>query len=103
MKKYAVLLLSFVALAFRPAEEKQIQVFLVGDSTMANKPDRSKPERGWGMYLDQFFDAQTSVQNHGTNGRSTRNFRHEGRWAKLLAKEYPKWQQKWANPTGAKL
>jgi hypothetical protein len=31
-------------------------------------------------------------------------YAYAGTWAaKLLAKEYPKWQQKWANTTGAKL
>lgn len=31
-------------------------------------------------------------------------YAYAGTWpAKLLAKEYPRWQQKWANPTGAKL
>ncbi|QIL75147.1 glycosyl hydrolase family 28 protein [Hymenobacter sp. HDW8] len=89
MKKYAVLLLSLVALAFRPAEEKKVQVFLVGDSTMSEKPDRNKPERGWGMYFDQFFDGETTVQNHAMNGRSTRNFRHEGRWAKVMEQVKP--------------
>lgn len=76
MKKYPVLLLSLVALAFRPAEGKKVQVFLVGDSTMSEKPDRGKPERGGGMYFDEFLDGETTVQNHAMNGR---NFRHEGR------------------------
>ncbi len=36
-------------MAWRPAETPKTQIFLVGDSTMADKPDLSKPERGWGV------------------------------------------------------
>ncbi|UOG76542.1 glycosyl hydrolase family 28 protein [Hymenobacter tibetensis] len=81
-------LLAFVAFAFRPAAEAPVQIFLVGDSTMSNKP-LDKAERGWGMYFQQYFDAGTVVHNHAMNGRSTRNFRTEGRWAKVLEQVKP--------------
>jgi len=42
-------LAALLTAAFRPAAEPKTQIFLVGDSTMADKPDLTKPERGWGM------------------------------------------------------
>ncbi len=60
------------------------RLFLAGDSTMANKP-LDLPERGWGMALGAFFVDGVTVQNHAVNGRSTKSFIDEGRWAKLVA------------------
>ncbi|MBC8082780.1 MAG: right-handed parallel beta-helix repeat-containing protein [Hymenobacter sp.] len=92
MKQLAACLLALligVTFAFRPAAEAPVQIFLVGDSTMSDKP-LDKAERGWGMYFQQYFDdAGAVVRNHAVNGRSTRNFRHEGRWAKVLAEVKP--------------
>ncbi|SET53235.1 glycosyl hydrolase family 28 protein [Hymenobacter actinosclerus] len=89
MKYFSFLLLVAMLLAFRPAaDERKPTIFLVGDSTMSDKP-LDKAERGWGMYFRQYFDAGVRVQNHAMNGRSTRNFRHEGRWAKVLGQLQP--------------
>jgi lysophospholipase L1-like esterase len=66
------------------AAESAPQVFMIGDSTMANKP-LDLPERGWGMVLGQFFVDPAMVHNHAVNGRSTKSFIDEGRWDKVLA------------------
>ena len=57
-------------------------LYLIGDSTMANKPDpEHNPERGWGQALPQFLDTtRVAVRNHAVNGRSTRSFIAQGRW-----------------------
>jgi DNA sulfur modification protein DndE len=60
------------------------RVFLIGDSTMANKPI-DLPERGWGMAVGEFLREPGMVQNHAVNGRSTKSFIDEGRWAKVTA------------------
>lgn len=89
MKHLCLALLAVLLLAFRPAADDQNPtIFLVGDSTMSDKP-LDKAERGWGMYFRQYFDAGVTLQNHAMNGRSTRNFRHEGRWAKVLEQLKP--------------
>lgn len=77
-------LAALFAVAFRPAEAPKTQIFLVGDSTMSDKPDLSKPERGWGMAFGQYFDNGVVIRNTAVNGRSTRSFLREGRWAKVL-------------------
>jgi len=64
--------------AFLPTESPTI--FLVGDSTMAEKPLVGNPERGWGMALPAFLKEGVCVENHAKNGRSTKSFIREGRW-----------------------
>lgn len=58
---------------------------LVGDSTMADKPPLPvHPERGWGQLLREFMREPARVVNHAANGRSTKRFVDEKRWAHLL-------------------
>lgn len=78
-----VLSLAFVTAVFA-AGEPTPRLYLVGDSTMANKP-LDLPERGWGMALPAFFSVPAMVDNHAQNGRSTRSFIDEGRWEKVTA------------------
>ncbi|HEY9508542.1 MAG TPA: rhamnogalacturonan acetylesterase [Verrucomicrobiae bacterium] len=56
-------------------------VFMIGDSTMANKPlSPAQPERGWGQLLPLYFKPEVRVENLAVNGRSSKSFRDEGRW-----------------------
>lgn len=67
--------------------DKKPTLFLVGDSTMANKSDLSYPERGWGQLLPTLFDtSKIEIQNHARNGRSTRSFIYESRWDTVLSR-----------------
>ncbi len=77
-----VLLLAAVALtAFALPAKKKIKIFIIGDSTAANKLPKAYPETGWGMRLQSFFDSNyVVVDNRALNGRSTLSFRNEGRW-----------------------
>lgn len=65
-------------------EQAQPALFLIGDSTMADKPLADNPERGWGQLLPTFLGEQIAVRNHAMNGRSTRSFINEGRWDIVL-------------------
>ena len=77
-----------VAILFAPAEKTAI--FLVGDSTMANKAPGDAPETGWGMVFQQYFQSEKiSVQNHAMNGRSSKSFITEGRWKKVIDQVKP--------------
>jgi lysophospholipase L1-like esterase len=73
-----VLLLSF---AIPP---KKITVYLIGDSTMANKLPKAYPETGWGMPFVYFFDSTVVVDNRAKNGRSTRTFISENLWQPVV-------------------
>ncbi len=88
MKSKLLLLLSLFCLltAFR-SDKSPITIFMIGDSTMANKNiTGGNPERGWGMMLPGYFDKNVIVDNHAVNGRSSKSFIDEGRWDKVLSK-----------------
>lgn len=66
------------------AKPKPVTIYMVGDSTMANKEDKFYPETGWGMAFTQFFDDKVTVYNRAVNGRSTLSFINENRWQHVL-------------------
>jgi DNA sulfur modification protein DndE len=80
-KKFLLLAFSFFIFSF--VEPEPIRVFLIGDSTMANKQPADYPETGWGIPFASLFNEAVEVQNHAYNGRSTKSFRSEGRWQKV--------------------
>lgn len=69
----------------------RITIFMIGDSTMANKPvDDDNPERGWGQMLQSLLDPEfVYVENHAMNGRSSKSFIDEGRWDVVLERIRP--------------
>lgn len=72
------------------AAEGALHVYLIGDSTCATKNlDKENPERGWGQMFQPLFDTEVIVENHAVNGRSTRSFRKEGRWAPICDRLQP--------------
>lgn len=91
MKYRNLLLIASLALfAFAPAEQHKTTIFMVGDSTMANKPlGGGNPERGWGQMLGGYFDESVRVDNHAVNGRSSKSFIDEGRWEAVRQKIQP--------------
>ena len=65
-------------------------LYLVGDSTMADKPViPANAERGWGQMLPAYFNSSVRVENHALNGRSSKSFLDEGRWAAITNKLRP--------------
>jgi lysophospholipase L1-like esterase len=84
MKTLVKLIIVISLLSMAPSDSGKISVFLVGDSTMAQKDQNRFPETGWGMKLQQFFNDKVIVKNHAVNGRSTKSFIAEGKWQKVL-------------------
>lgn len=79
----AILLFS----AFITEKKDVITIFMIGDSTMANKSLKNgNLERGWGQMLPCFLTEDVAVDNHAMNGRSSLSFINEGRWDAVLAK-----------------
>ena len=80
MKLPALLLTAAVAFGAPPPAGPT--VYLVGDSTMATRSDSAATlERGWGQMLGRYLDRRVAVRNAAANGRSTKSFLAEGRWA----------------------
>lgn len=90
MKRILLSLLLLGAALQLSAGEQPLRIFLIGDSTCATKDLKNEnPERGWGHLFQPLFDEGVVVENHATNGRSTKSFRSEGRWQKVYDKLEP--------------
>ena len=92
MKNKLLLLIAglFVVLFSAFTSDKTITIFMIGDSTMANKPlEGDNQERGWGQVLGGFFSEEIVIDNHAKNGRSSKSFIDEGRWDVVLRKMKP--------------
>lgn len=104
MKKAFVLFNMIVfILLIQSCKQQPIQIFMAGDSTMANKP-LEKPvfdsiagdtifapfmERGWGQLLPEFFSDNIIVRNYAQNGRSSRTFIEQGWWDSITSNVKP--------------
>ena len=77
----ATALLVFCAFVSAPPK---IKVFIIGDSTASIKLKKHYPETGWGMPFADFFTEEVIVDNRAQNGRSTKSFLAENRWASVM-------------------
>ena len=90
MKRVALFSFILVLVVVLSSSKKHTTIFIIGDSTAANKSQfETNPERGWGMVLQGFFDENIWVDNHAVNGRSSKSFIDEGRWQKVFDKIKP--------------
>jgi lysophospholipase L1-like esterase len=64
--------------SFKGADK--VNIWLIGDSTMAAKKAERFPESGWGVELSDYVTEKAQVHNHAASGRSTKSFVDEGRW-----------------------
>ncbi len=82
--RFFLVILSTLLLSFTLVPKGEVTVYLVGDSTCADKSDNAFPETGWGTPFKTFFDESVTIENRARNGRSTKSFMEEGRWDKVL-------------------
>lgn len=69
--------------------QKKTSIYIIGDSTAANKQPKAYPETGWGMELQSFFKNSVVVDNRALNGRSTKSFLNENQWKPITEKLQP--------------
>lgn len=82
-----ILLGVFMIMSFFMFAQQKPTLWLIGDSTMANKKDPEKnPEHGWGQVLPSYITEGITIKNQASNGRSSKSFRDEGRWDKVMEK-----------------
>lgn len=84
MKK-CIFILSIICYGFTTNNVRPIHVFMIGDSTMANKVVSAIPEYGWGQVLPYFFTESVVINNHAINGYSSKSFIDEGKWDEVIA------------------
>lgn len=69
---FSILLCGLMCVPMSAAKRK---VHTIGDSTMSAYKPAATPKRGWGMYLQAFFNPDSvEVNNRGKSGASTRTF-----------------------------
>lgn len=85
---FLFLLAGFLLGAMLISPEK-ITIYLIGDSTCADKPLDDNPERGWGQLFTNFLNDDIIVDNHAKNGRSTKSFIDQGLWKTVYDKLKP--------------
>jgi lysophospholipase L1-like esterase len=73
-----ILLLCCLHFSLKRAEK--VNIWMIGDSTMAPKAAQVYPELGWGEGLSEYVTKKARVHNHAVNGRSSLSFINEGRW-----------------------
>lgn len=73
-----------VLMSFSFPQQGKIKVYLIGDSTIAEKEAKAYPETGWGMPFAYFFDEHVTVDNRARNGRSTKSFMYENLWQPVV-------------------
>lgn len=64
--------------------QKKITIWMIGDSTMAQKSKKAFPETGWGMEFGKYFDNTVTIKNKALNGKSTKSFINEKRWDSVM-------------------
>ena len=75
MQKRALFIIVLSGLFILPLYSAKRKVHTIGDSTMSEYKPAATPKRGWGMYLQAFFNPDSvEVNNRGKSGASTRTF-----------------------------
>jgi len=82
--RFLIVLISSILFFACSREKLPLQIFTIGDSTMATKKPEVFPETGWCQVLPEFLDNTVTVHNHAVNGRSSKSFIDEGRWQLVL-------------------
>ncbi len=77
-------LLFVVLILWQCTTQKKIDIYTIGDSTMAEYDSTEYPLTGWAEMLQPFFNENVTVHNHGKSGRSTKSFRDLGHWKTVL-------------------
>jgi lysophospholipase L1-like esterase len=84
--KNILIVLTVISVGLLSFQKRTTTLYMVGDSTMANKLPKAFPETGWGMPFTHYFDNTVVVDNRAQNGRSTKSFIAEGRWNAITEK-----------------
>jgi len=90
MKKINTRLAAVVCLliccAFSLQKDK-ITLYSIGDSTMSKASTADNyPGRGWMQMIDSLFNGEIRIVNQAASGRSSKSFRNEGQWYKVISR-----------------
>lgn len=60
-------------------------IYMAGDSTMQTYNGSYYPQQGWGQRMQELTIDGVKVSNQSLGGRSTKSFKAEGRWQRLVS------------------
>jgi lysophospholipase L1-like esterase len=102
-RQWIIAIITVTCMSFVPSRKKEVTVFLIGDSTVADyslEQDyqaKRHPLTGWGQVFQQFLVPDSleqvrhiihanraRVDDRAKGGRSTRTFFEEGRWREVF-------------------
>ena len=63
----------------------QFRIFIIGDSTAASFQTNEYPLTGWGQKFPDLFTDKVEIDNRALSSRSTKSFRDDGSWGKMIA------------------
>jgi len=61
-------------------------IWLIGDSTVANYPEKRTPLAGWGQVLGELCKDDVVINNKAVSGTTTHTFRKGKHWDKVISK-----------------
>jgi lysophospholipase L1-like esterase len=76
--------LAFAALSSGALAQEPFKVAVAGDST-AREYAKDSPTQGWGQKIGELCKSDVKILNFAVSGRSTKTFKANGDWAKVLA------------------
>ena len=77
MKKLMIAAVALLVMLTAFKQDKVTTIFIIGDSTAAKKDlSKGSPERGWGMLLQEYFDADYVVVDNHARTHQARRLRH---------------------------
>ena len=83
-KIYSKIILGlFILLLAFGCKQKRADIFLIGDSTIAEYKESDLPLTGWGQKLNLFFNENVTIHNFAVSGSSTKRFRDKLVWKKV--------------------
>jgi lysophospholipase L1-like esterase len=79
-KNKIFLMMLVMLFAWQCGQQKKINIYMIGDSTMAEYDSSRYPRTGWGMKFPQFFNENVTIFDFAKSGKSTKSFRDLGYW-----------------------
>ncbi len=80
MRNKVFILIIIMFALWQCSQPKKINIYMIGDSTMAEYDSTSYPLTGWGMKLPLFFNDNVTVYDYAESGKSSKSFRDLGYW-----------------------
>lgn len=71
------------------SENRDINVYIAGDSLAQDYTEANYPQAGWGQMIVNYFDDNVTVNNSAAGGKSTKSFVNEGRLDNILNEIQP--------------